>query len=162
MIRACRASDASQVCEIYNHYVLETVVTFEEVPVCEREMGKRLGDLVERFPWFVWEDDGRIAGYATLRPGELVPRIAFRWRAPYTCHEGLLVEELARSYTRRSLRTCGVARYIAQSASSRCPTQPASRCMRTLDSRRSGSLKKSDGSLSSGSTSGIGSWCSER
>jgi len=34
-IRHCLPSDAARICEIYNHYVRETVITFEEEPVAE-------------------------------------------------------------------------------------------------------------------------------
>jgi L-amino acid N-acyltransferase YncA len=64
VIRACHPSDASQICEIYNYYVRETVVTFEEVPVAERDMAQRIGDVTERLPWLVCEQNGRVVGYA--------------------------------------------------------------------------------------------------
>jgi phosphinothricin acetyltransferase len=64
MIRPCRLSDAQQICEIYNHHVLNTVVTFEETPVSVDEMARRIGVVTEKWPWFVWEEQGAIAGYA--------------------------------------------------------------------------------------------------
>lgn len=64
MIRACGLSDASQICGIYNHHVRETVVTFEETSVSVDEMARRIGAVTEKWPWFVWEEQGAIAGYA--------------------------------------------------------------------------------------------------
>jgi L-amino acid N-acyltransferase YncA len=64
MIRACEPPDASQVCQIYNHYVRETVVTFEEIPVVEHDMAQRIAEVTERLPWLVWEQHGTIVGYA--------------------------------------------------------------------------------------------------
>ena len=64
MLRTCQPSDAPQVCQIYNHYVRETVITFEEVPVAELDMSQRISDVTERLPWFVWEQSGAILGYA--------------------------------------------------------------------------------------------------
>ncbi len=64
MIRACAPADAAAIAEIYNHYVRETVVTFEETPVSVDEMARRIVDVGARFPWLVWEDDGAVAGYA--------------------------------------------------------------------------------------------------
>jgi L-amino acid N-acyltransferase YncA len=64
MLRACTPSDASQICSIYNHYVLETVVTFEEVPVRIEDMARRIADVSSRLPWLVYEHDGEIYGYA--------------------------------------------------------------------------------------------------
>lgn len=64
MLRSCTPADAPQICDIYNYYVRETVITFEEAPVAEREMAGRIADITTRLPWFVWEADGEIIGYA--------------------------------------------------------------------------------------------------
>jgi phosphinothricin acetyltransferase len=64
MLRQCTATDAVEVCRIYNHYVCGTVVTFEETPVSEADMAQRIADVSSRLPWFVWEENGRILGYA--------------------------------------------------------------------------------------------------
>jgi L-amino acid N-acyltransferase YncA len=64
VIRPCLSSDAARICEIYNHYVRETVVTFEEVPIAEPEMAGRIADVTGRLPWLVCEDAGAVAGYA--------------------------------------------------------------------------------------------------
>lgn len=53
-----------QICAIYNHYVRDTVVTFEEVPVAEHEMAQRIVEVTQRQPWLVWEEDRAIQGYA--------------------------------------------------------------------------------------------------
>ena len=63
-IRPCLASDAARICAIYNHYVRETVITFEEQPVSEREMAERIRDVTARWTWLVAEDDGLVTGYA--------------------------------------------------------------------------------------------------
>jgi L-amino acid N-acyltransferase YncA len=64
MIRACVSTDAAAIAEVYNHYVRETVVTFEEVPVSVDEMARRIVEIGARFPWLVWEDAGAVVGYA--------------------------------------------------------------------------------------------------
>ena len=57
---------------IYNHYVLQTVVTFEEEPVTSDEMSRRIDEVrAASLPWFVAERADAIAGYAC----------ASRWRA---------------------------------------------------------------------------------
>jgi L-amino acid N-acyltransferase YncA len=68
MLRLCTPPDAAQICEIYNHYVRETVVTFEESPVSEAHMAQRITDVTSRLPWLVWETDGAIIGYAYAAP----------------------------------------------------------------------------------------------
>ena len=47
MLRTCQPSDAPQVCQIYNHYVRETVITFEEAPVEELDMSRRISDVTK-------------------------------------------------------------------------------------------------------------------
>jgi phosphinothricin acetyltransferase len=64
MIRACIAADAAAIAEIYNHYVRETVVTFEETPVSAAEMAQRIGDIGARFPWLVSEEGDAVVGWA--------------------------------------------------------------------------------------------------
>jgi phosphinothricin acetyltransferase len=76
MLRRCTPSDAAQICDIYNHYVRETVVTFEESPVPEAEMAQRITDVTSRLPWLVWEEDEAIVGYAYASPWKV--RAAYR------------------------------------------------------------------------------------
>ncbi len=71
-VRAVTPADAGAVAAIYNHYVLQTVVTFEEEPVTSDEMSRRIDEVrAASLPWFVAEHAGAIAGYA----------YASRWRA---------------------------------------------------------------------------------
>jgi phosphinothricin acetyltransferase len=64
MIRACATTDAAAIAEIYNYYVRETVVTFEETPVSADEMTQRIEHIGARFPWLVREERGTVIGYA--------------------------------------------------------------------------------------------------
>jgi phosphinothricin acetyltransferase len=64
MIRPAPVSDAPALAGIYNHYVLNTVVTFEEEAVSAEDMAQRIRDTLEaELPWLVWEEDGRVLGY---------------------------------------------------------------------------------------------------
>jgi L-amino acid N-acyltransferase YncA len=76
MIRTCQPSDAARICEIYNVYVRDTVITFEEEPVDEGDMARRIAEVTAAFPWFVWQEDGSIAGYAYAAPWKA--RTAYR------------------------------------------------------------------------------------
>lgn len=76
MIRSATPEDAAPICDIYNHYVRETVVTFEEQPVAAEEMAKRIADIVKGLPWLVWEEGGRVLGYAYASPWKV--RAAYR------------------------------------------------------------------------------------
>ena len=64
MIRSARAEDASGIAGIYNHFVKETVVTFEETPVEAPRMAARISEVTRQFPWLVWEEGGPVLGYA--------------------------------------------------------------------------------------------------
>jgi L-amino acid N-acyltransferase YncA len=63
-IRAAHTSDAAQICDIYNYYISNTCITFEEEPVSVDEMAGRIENVVKDLYWLVYEEDGRILGYA--------------------------------------------------------------------------------------------------
>ena len=84
MIRDCRADDAEAICAIYNPYVRETVITFEEKPVAVEEMARRIRALTEGLPWLVWEADGTVLGYAYAAPWR--ERSAYRYSAESTIY----------------------------------------------------------------------------
>lgn len=67
MIRAAVTEDAAAIAAIYNHYIVHTIVTFEEEVVNEIEMADRIRDtLAAGLPWIVALHDGRVAGYGYL------------------------------------------------------------------------------------------------
>jgi phosphinothricin acetyltransferase len=67
MIRDVIPADAGRIAEIYNYYIEETVVTFEYDPVTEEEIRERINKVKAKgFPYFVYEEDGEITGYAYL------------------------------------------------------------------------------------------------
>ena len=63
MLRNATPEDASLICEIYNHYVQHTPITFEETPVSIAEMQSRILKVTETLPWLVSEEDGKLTGY---------------------------------------------------------------------------------------------------
>ena len=77
-IRDASATDAEALARIYNHYVLETIVSFEEEAVPASEMAKRIAAAAgSGLPFIVAERDGRIAGYAYATPWKV--RRAYRF-----------------------------------------------------------------------------------
>jgi len=76
MLRSCTPEDAARICDIYNHYVRETVVTFEEAAVSEADMAQRIAETTSRLPWLVWEEAGKILGNACATPWKV--RAAYR------------------------------------------------------------------------------------
>ena len=64
-VRDATSDDADAVAAIYDHYVLGTVVTFEEATVPGAVMGERIAAVQSAgLPWLVAVEDGRVAGYA--------------------------------------------------------------------------------------------------
>jgi len=69
MIRAATESDAEAIADIYNHYVTDTIVTFEEEPVSGSEIARRINQVQRSgLPWLVAEENGEILGYAYATP----------------------------------------------------------------------------------------------
>ena len=63
MIRKVRKEDTPAITAIYNHYIAHTTITFELEPVSEEEMWTRIQHISEKYPYFVYETEGQIAGY---------------------------------------------------------------------------------------------------
>lgn len=76
MIRHALLTDIKAISDIYNHYVLHTVVTFEEQIVCHDEMQKRVTDIQQKYLWLVYEHEGNVVGYAYAGPWKA--RAAYR------------------------------------------------------------------------------------
>ncbi len=71
-IRPATGEDVEQIVEIYNHYVLNSTITFEEAPVDAPEMARRIFDVRSiPLPWLVATSDSDVVGYA----------YASKWRA---------------------------------------------------------------------------------
>jgi phosphinothricin acetyltransferase len=65
VIRAATIDDATAIAAIYNHYITDTTVTFEETPIDAVEMAARMHDVTDAgLPWLVTEFDNTILGYA--------------------------------------------------------------------------------------------------
>lgn len=64
MIRPVRSTDAQALADLYNPYVRDTTITFEEEAVSAEEMAARIEKVTATYPWLVWEEQGRVLGYA--------------------------------------------------------------------------------------------------
>ncbi|HWA27119.1 MAG TPA: arsinothricin resistance N-acetyltransferase ArsN1 family B [Lacunisphaera sp.] len=65
MIRSATTADAATIARIYNHYVTNTIVTFEEEAVSGREIANRIAEVqTAGRPWIAWEENCRVLGYA--------------------------------------------------------------------------------------------------
>jgi phosphinothricin acetyltransferase len=76
--------DASGIAGIYNYYITHTPITFEEEPVASGVMGERIRAVIPTYPWFVWEEDGEVAGYAYAHAWR--QQAAYRWAAEDTIY----------------------------------------------------------------------------
>ena len=63
MIRKVTFDDIQQICDIYNHYIQNTIITFEESPVPYKEMKKRIVEITSSLPFFVYTENEEIIGY---------------------------------------------------------------------------------------------------
>jgi len=84
IIRACEVKDAPKICEIYNYYVENTVITFEEIPVDTATMVERIESYTKLYPWYVCEVDGVIVGYAYATKWK--ERVAYKKSAEVTVY----------------------------------------------------------------------------
>jgi phosphinothricin acetyltransferase len=96
LIRPVLPADAGRICEIYNHYVTKTIVTFEEQPVSADEMRMRIAAVAEKLSWLVLERDGRVAGYAYAAPWKA--RIGYRFSVESSIY--LAPEHVGRGFGR--------------------------------------------------------------
>ena len=77
LLRTARPSDAERLVEIYAPYVTDTAITFEyEVPSVE-EFRSRIEKTLEKYPYIVAEQNGRIMGYAYA--SAFARRAAYNW-----------------------------------------------------------------------------------
>lgn len=84
-IRDALAADAAEISGIYNHYIRNTVVTFEEDSVSTDTIAGRIKDVqLANLPWFVAVRDGRILGYSYA--GKWKWRSAYRFSTEVTVY----------------------------------------------------------------------------
>ncbi len=93
-IRKVRLEDAAEIAAIYKDYVLATTVSFETEAVGTEQMRERIAEISSRFPYFVYEQEGRIVGYCYAHPWK--ERAAYAntlettvYLAPKVCGQGI-------------------------------------------------------------------------
>lgn len=84
-VRGATTGDEVALVAIYNHYIAESVITFEEEPLAAAEMGRRMDAArAADWPWLVATADGAVAGYAYAGPWKA--RSAYRRSAEVTVY----------------------------------------------------------------------------
>lgn len=88
-VRDATPADLGAIAAIYNHYITNTVVTFEEAPISAEEVARRVAAVeAASLPWLVAELDGEVQGYAYA--GRWNARSGYRYSAEtavYLHHE---------------------------------------------------------------------------
>jgi phosphinothricin acetyltransferase len=86
MIRDVQLTDAKAICDIYNYYITDTVVTFEETALASNDIEKRILALqADNYPWLVaLNDSGQLIGYAYAAKWR--ERFSFRFTAEVTVY----------------------------------------------------------------------------
>lgn len=77
-IRMATAADAAELLAIYNQYI-DTSITFEYTLPTEAEFRARITGILGEYPYLVWQEDGRILGYAYAH--RHMERAAYQWNA---------------------------------------------------------------------------------
>ena len=84
-VRSASAADADALARIYNYYVENTVVTFEEEPVSPVAMAARVAEVQGlSLPWLVAEVETKVIGYAYA--GKWKVRSAYRYSVETTIY----------------------------------------------------------------------------
>ena len=87
-VREAATGDADAIARIYNHYVAESIVTFEESPVSSADMRQRILEIRDDgLPWLVAELGHGVAGYAYASKWK--GRCAYRYATEITVYLGM-------------------------------------------------------------------------
>jgi phosphinothricin acetyltransferase len=63
-VRACESEDIAAICAIYNHFIKNTTITFEEEALAVVDMRARIEAYQKIYPWLVGCHQGSVVGYA--------------------------------------------------------------------------------------------------
>jgi phosphinothricin acetyltransferase len=83
-IRLATLADAPGCLALYRPFVAGTAVSFETVVPTQAEFQARMADVLQRTPWLVCEEAGRILGYGYA--ARYRPRPAYRWSVETTVY----------------------------------------------------------------------------
>ena len=89
-IRKATVRDAEAICAIYNPYIRNSIISFEETDVSVHEMTERIKAVTSNLPWLVVVRAGAVAGYAYASKWHA--RAAYRHAVETTIY----IEETAR------------------------------------------------------------------
>lgn len=64
MIRPVHIKDTEALLNIYNYYVLNTIITFDDVPFTVEAFKNKIETIAANYPFIVFEEDNKVLGYA--------------------------------------------------------------------------------------------------
>jgi phosphinothricin acetyltransferase len=62
-IRPCTRNDLPSICAIYNYYIKNTAISFEEAAISVDELERRWSSYTQHYPWLVCVVNGAVVGY---------------------------------------------------------------------------------------------------
>ncbi|HET7307596.1 MAG TPA: arsinothricin resistance N-acetyltransferase ArsN1 family B [Gammaproteobacteria bacterium] len=85
VIRPATDADADAIARIYNHYVANTIITFEEQPVPSAEVANRIAaNAANALPWLIATQGDRVVGYT--HASKWKGRCAYRFSVESTAY----------------------------------------------------------------------------
>ena len=90
-IRMATAADTKAILDIYAPYIEHTNITFEYVVPTEAEFASRIEEILEKYPYLVYEEDGVIGGYAYAH--QFMVRAASQWGAELSVYQAPAVQQ---------------------------------------------------------------------
>jgi L-amino acid N-acyltransferase YncA len=89
LIRNATPEDASAILAIYEPHIRNTAITFETQTISLQNFQERIARIQSKFPWLVYEEEGKILGYAYAS--------TYRERAAYSwdCESSVYIAEEA-------------------------------------------------------------------
>ena len=77
-IRMATTADTAELLAIYGQYI-DTSITFEYTLPTQVEFATRIAGILAAYPYLVWQEDGKILGYAYAH--RHMERAAYQWNA---------------------------------------------------------------------------------
>lgn len=95
-LRLAATEDGADIAEIYRPIVVSTPISFEVEPPDKQETERRIQKTLLAYPWLVYENQGRVIGYAYASQHR--ERAAYRWSVDTSV------------YVHSDFRRCGIGR----------------------------------------------------
>jgi phosphinothricin acetyltransferase len=83
-IRMATLDDAREILDIYEPYILNTVITFETERISLEDFKNRMETIMSKFPWLVCTINEKVVGYAYCSP--YLTRAAYAWDCQFSVY----------------------------------------------------------------------------